>query len=359
MNYSEKNFLDAFGWNEHFEAMEIPASYFIGRVVNEERERYRIQVGMHEQLVGELAGRFYHQVVRRFDMPAVGDWVCFTPLVGSNAAIIHQMLPRQRCLYRKVAGDSAKEQILAANVDTAFIVSSLNLDLNVRRFERYLILCRESAVRPVIVLSKADLVEDVAARIAELQRQLPDVELLALSSLNGQGMDALHAMLAAGQSFVVLGSSGVGKSTLVNHLLGSEVLKTQDIRAGDDKGKHTTTSRSLFRLAGGALLIDTPGMRELQLFGHNEGLSNTFADIEALARSCRYQNCGHQGDEGCAIAQALHEGRLDEARLKSYKKVQRELAFQARKEDKSLARVEKDKWKKIHKEQKKRHKKQW
>jgi ribosome biogenesis GTPase len=246
-------------------------------------------------------------------------------------------------------GGGAVEQVVAANVDTVLLVLALNRDFNVRRLERYVAAGWESGAQPVVVLTKADVCDDLAAREAEAAAVAPGVPVHVVSSWEGTGLDVLGAYLGPGRTVALLGSSGAGKSTLLNRLAGAEVMATGAVRDADDRGRHTTTRRELVRLPGGALLIDTPGMRELGLWDAAEGVSQTFGDLEALAVRCRFRDCAHDSETGCAVQAALTEGSLAPERLASYRKLQRELAFQARRTDMQARLAEQARWKQIHK----------
>ncbi|MCZ8522155.1 MULTISPECIES: ribosome small subunit-dependent GTPase A [Paenibacillus] len=347
-----KNELADWGWNTSWEtAFEAyqEAGYVPGRVTLEHKHIYRVMT-QEGELLGEVAGKMRHQAFGRADYPAVGDWVALQPRREDGRAMIHGILPRQSKFSRKAAGSGVAEQIVAANVDTVFLVHALNQDFNLRRLERYLTLAYESGAMPVVVLSKADLSGDVAGRIAEVEAVAPGVFIHAVSPLQDEGVEALRTYLGQGRTAALLGSSGAGKSTLANRLYGEEVLLTGGIREGDDRGRHTTTHRELVRLPEGGLLIDTPGMRELQLWDAEGGLDLAFRDIEALAADCRFGDCGHGGEPGCAVQAALAAGTLAEARYRSYLKLQKELAYEARKEDPALQREERDRWKKLQKQ---------
>jgi ribosome biogenesis GTPase len=258
--------------------------------------------------------------------PAVGDWVAVRPPASpTEPGLIRAILPRRSKFSRKAAGSRTDEQVVAANVDTVFLMTGLDGDFNPRRIERYLAAGWESGAEPVLVLSKADLSEDLAERVQEVETIALGAPVFAVSSRTGQGMEALAPYLRPGRTVSVLGSSGVGKSTLINFLLGRDVQKTGGVRASDDRGRHTTTHRALFVTPSGALLLDTPGMRELQLWEADEGLGATFADIEDLAEGCRFNDCAHEGTPGCAVEAAVVEGALAPGRLESYRKLQREL----------------------------------
>jgi ribosome biogenesis GTPase / thiamine phosphate phosphatase len=319
-------------------------SHFTARVVEEQRGSYRLLSEDNEYLA-ELAGRLRHQAARAA-LPAVGDWVrAAAGGRGAGRAVIHEVLPRSSCIWRAAAGNPTEAQVLAANVDTAFIVTSLNLDLNPRRLERYVALARNGGVTPVILLNKADLCADPETAVTEIAAAMPGVAVHAMSAWLGQGVEALAPYLAAGKTCVLLGSSGAGKSTIVNCLLGAEALRVAAVRESDDRGRHTTTHREMLRLPGGALLIDTPGLREIQLWNDDEAvLAQAFGDIASLATACRFKDCRHQSEPGCAVKAAVAEGSLDPGRLATHVKLQRELAFLEHKRDKRARAEHKKKY---------------
>ncbi|UKS30343.1 ribosome small subunit-dependent GTPase A [Paenibacillus sp. HWE-109] len=338
------------GWNTFFEKSFEPyhsEGYQAGRVSLEHKHMYRVLTESGEVLA-EVSGKMRHLAIHREDYPAVGDWVVVSIRAEEQRATVHAVLPRQSKFSRKVAGQVTEEQIVATNVNTVFLVTALNQDFNVRRIERYLVLAWESGANPVIVLSKADLCEDPEALAAEVAVIAVGVPIHIISSAANRGLDQLAPYISRGQTVALLGSSGVGKSTLVNHMYGEAILETGDIRFGDDKGKHTTTHRELITLPGGGILIDTPGMRELQLWDASEGLSTSFQDVEDIAETCFFQDCKHANEPKCAVKNALDEGTLGLERFQSYLKLQKELAYLARKEDKGLQAAEKAKWKKLH-----------
>jgi len=323
------------GWATAFDA--VARSYDSGpsispaRVVAEHRDRYIITAadGDHSAV---LAGRVRHELESREELPAVGDWVGVSSGTGDGTAVVRFVVPRRGAFVRKSAGDTTDAQVVAANVDTAVIATALPGDLSSRRLERYLTLAWESGATPLVVLTKADLSDDVGAAVAEASLSAPGVEVIAISTLTDEGVAALLARLLPAQTAVLLGSSGVGKSTLVNRLSGVDRLRTSAVDE-NGRGRHTTTHRELVRLANGALLIDTPGMRELQLWSADAGLGSAFADVEAFASSCRFRDCAHGGEPGCAVLEAVERGDLAADRIEHWHQLRRELAYLERKQD--------------------------
>jgi ribosome biogenesis GTPase len=342
--------LRALGWDDHFATAFAPyADQSVpGRVILEHQKIYRVATADAEVLA-RVRGRLRHQADRRDHFPAVGDWVAVAPApIGTDSeASIEALLPRRSRFSRKVAGETTEEQVVAANIDTVFLVSGLDHDFNLRRIERYLTTAWDGGAKPVIILNKADLAFDLAAVIAEVEAVASGAPIHAMCSKSGAGVEVLGTYLAPGQTCAFLGSSGVGKSTLVNRLRGDERQRTAEVRASDSRGRHTTTTRELLELPGGGLLIDTPGMREMQLW---EGsLEDAFADIHALSAGCHFRDCKHVSEPRCAVAEAAEHGGLDPARLASFRQLQRELAAQARRQDEMLLLQEKRKNKVLHK----------
>lgn len=328
--------LTAYGWDATFAARfaAFAEQHLLpARVVVEYQHIYRV-VTEDGELLAVVAGRLRHRAAGRLDYPGVGDWVGIRLDPDSDRATIHGVVERKSRFVRKVAGSVVAEQVVAANVDVVLLVTSLDADFNPRRLERYLVLAHESGARPVIVLNKADLTDDLdgAVRVARSVGG-PDVPIHAVSAPRDQGYEALAAHLEPGRTVALLGSSGVGKSTIVNRLAGEELQRTQEVRTTDGRGRHTTTHRQLILLPDGGLLMDTPGMRELQLWDVDEGVEETFSDVEELATACRFPNCEHEGEPGCAVQAAIVEGRLTSERLASYQKLLAELrTLQARQE---------------------------
>jgi ribosome biogenesis GTPase len=346
--------LDQYGWSDALQRtfdIHTRGDLQPARIVAAHRDLWRI-VAADGEYNARLTGRFAFGAVEG-GFPVVGDWAAVRTQ-GDGEAAVHTVLPRNSVFRRRAAGGEAT-QIVAANIDVAFLVAGLNLDLNPRRIERYLIAARDAGAAPVIVLTKTDLAGDLSADIARIGAIAGGAPVVALSALLGDGLDRLAPWLTAGRTCVLLGSSGAGKSTLLNALAGAEIMRTNAVRAGDDRGRHTTTHRELFRLPSGALVIDTPGMRELGLIADDDALDASFADVTDLIGRCRFSNCRHDGEPGCAIGAALETGDLDPARWAAFRKLERELAYAARREDPELEAAERKRWKQIHKTQKARY----
>jgi ribosome biogenesis GTPase len=307
------------------------------RVLFHASEQYRVITA-----AGEREARPAGRLRRQAELPVVGDWVVAEGAgdFGAGPLLVTAVLPRSTQLSRKVAGAQTAEQIVAANVDIVFLVMGLDGDFNLRRLERFAVMVWESGAQPVAVLTKADLHEDVAGARLDAQAVVPGVPVLPVSSLQGEGFEPLRAFLAPRRTVALVGSSGAGKSTLLNRLYGHEVMRTGAVRAGDDRGRHTTTHRQLVQLPGGSLLIDNPGVREVQLWADDEALAETFPDLEELARGCRYRDCRHREEPGCEVRAAVAEGRLAEERLASWQKLEKELAHLERQQDIAASRRE-------------------
>ncbi len=321
--------LQDLGWDDGFAASLEPHDNCIpGRVSAQHRGEYDVLTERGE-LRAHVAGRLRHEASSGENLPAVGDWVAL------RETTIHAVLPRRSAFLRKVAWSQTEAQVFAANVDTIFVVSGLDDDFSVRRLERYLTLAWESGASPVVVLTKADLCADPLARLLEAEQVAVGVPAHVVSNMTGEGVDELEAYLAPAKTVALLGSSGVGKSSLANRLLGGEVQATMEL-AADGTGRHTTTTRQLLRLPTGALLVDTPGLREIQLWSADDGIQEAFADVDELAADCRFNDCAHMREPGCAVQAAIDKGRLPRERLQSYRALHRELRRLAAKQDARL-----------------------
>lgn len=329
----EPEAINSLGWQPFFQqqlSLDEWESTFPVRVVEFHRSEMKV-----------LGERGNATIELHHTMPplVVGDWILL-----DDEGMFLRLLERKTCFVRKAAGSEVREQLISANVDTAFIVSSLNRDFSLNRIERYLALVHEAGAEPVVLLSKADLVEDYSSWVARVRDANPGLIVEAINCRDEQSLSALSPWLIKGNTVAVLGSSGVGKSTLINTLLSDEVLETAAIREEDSKGRHTTTSRALVKLMHGGLMLDTPGMREIQIANSEEGIDATFAEITALASTCKFSDCKHEGEPDCAVIEAIEKGALDERRLKSYLKLRREDALNSatlaerRAQDKALGK---------------------
>ena len=348
---SEKEFLSLFGWDGFFEsqiANIVLKNLVPARVICEERNLYRVQLGLDNVLWASVSGKMQFNATTRVDYPAVGDWVLIEAHGPSDPAVIHHIVPRKAMIQRKQVGSSADLQILSTNVDYMFVTTSVNDELNFRRIERYLAVAWESGSTPVILLTKSDVCSgEIADVVNDVRTEFPGVDVYALSKDNFVQADFFAGYLTEGKTSVVVGSSGVGKSTLVNFLIGREQIKTQNVREADGKGRHTTTSRSLYLSRYGGLIIDTPGMRELQLSDHADGVKAQFADIENLIAGCRFTDCQHVTEPGCAIKEALNVESLSDVRWKSYQKLAAEVRHGLRKKNRALVSEDRKIWKKL------------
>lgn len=342
--------LESFGFDATVRAAFSSASKsgsVLGRVVEEQRDSFAVALEARD-LRCVVSGRLRHEAVDRLDVPVVGDWVVVTPpppgIEGDG--VVHAVLPRKSVLVRKQVGRAGAAQPIAANVDVVLIATSANDDFSVGRLERYVALAWESGAQPVVLLTKLDLCTDAASYVERAEAACPGVPVVGVSAVSGAGLASLAPHLAPGRTAALVGSSGVGKSTLVNRLLGREEQRVLAIREHDATGVHTTTSRRLLPLPSGALLVDTPGMREVGLSGNDGGVETTFADIEALAADCRFRDCSHAVEPGCGVRAAIDDGRLDPRRFESYEKLRREALWMARKNDPAARSTQRKEWKK-------------
>ncbi len=324
------------GWDDEFARSFAPWANDVhvqpGRVGIAFNYIYRLHMEEGE-LEAVLAGRLKHRAASRGELPAVGDWVAVRKRRDGDHGAIIGVLPRRSRFSRRMAGNVTDEQVVAANVGVVFVVMGLDADFSVRRLERYLLLSRESGADPVILLTKPDLSDDVPGRVAEVAGVAGDVPIRVLSPRSGEGIEQVWTYLTPGKTGALLGSSGVGKTTIINRLVGDDTRKTREVRESDSTGRHTTSHRELVLLPGGALIIDTPGMRELQLWDASDSVRETFEDIDELAQACRFTNCRHRDEPQCAVKAAVEAGQMQASRLESYLKLQGELSFLERQQD--------------------------
>ncbi len=343
--------LEVLGWTDRFasafQAHSAP-DVLPGRVALEHQHIYRV-LSERGEFLARVAGKMRHEASTAVEYPAVGDWVALRTRPGELRSTILAILPRRSRFSRKVAGDTTREQIVAANIDTVFLTTGLDGDFSLRRIERYLVTAWESGAQPVVLLTKADLCDQTDARVREVEAVASGAPVHATSARQNHGLDILGQYLGPGRTVALLGSSGVGKSTLINRLLGREQQRTAEVSAYKARGRHTTTNRELILLPGGGLVIDTPGLREIQLWEVGGSIGSTFADIEALSVGCHYGDCRHDTEPRCAVRRAVEEGTLETDRLESYLKLRREADHVAEKQDKLAQLQNKRKWKIIHK----------
>jgi ribosome biogenesis GTPase len=341
--------IEALGWNARWEesfTIHRRQGCEPGRVSGQDRERYDVFDATGES-AAEVSGRFRHEALGPSDFPAVGDWVALRPREHEGPRTIVAVLPRATAFVRKEAGNVTAAQVVAANIDSVFVVAGLDGDFNARRIERFLATAWDGGASPVVVLNKADLVDDLEASVAEVESAAPGVPVVAVSASEGRGLASLDPWLASGRTIALLGSSGVGKSTLLNALLGESRQSTGPVRESDSRGRHTTTRRELVALPGGAWLIDTPGIRELQMWADESSLAISFPEITELSESCRFRDCKHDTEPGCAVLEAERNGTLPSERLASWRKLQREMFWLATKQDQRLRAQQEARWRAI------------
>jgi len=330
---------------------QISPDFTVGRVTQEHRERYVVSDG-EKEYDAEITGNIRFAAASREDFPAVGDWVTMT-LYGTNQAVINKILPRKSLLARQAVGKTGEIQIISANIDCAFIVQAINNNFNINRLERYLTICYSAGIEPVLVLSKTDLVteKEIMEAVSALEKRDRKVKHILLSNITREGVDHILEFIKQGRTYCVIGSSGVGKSTLINKLLKREVLRTGEISSSTNKGKHVTEHRELFILENGGIIIDTPGMKELGMTDDAAGISITFRDIQDLALKCKFPDCRHINENGCAVLEALDSGTIDRDSYDNYMKILKEqerfstTLEEKRKKDKSLGKIVKNYYK--------------
>ncbi len=338
------------GWNDFLEShiKNNTSPFSIARVAIENRNNYLLYAPGEGEALAECTGKLLFQANQATELPKTGDWVWFQKF-EENKGIIHAVFPRRKVLSRKVAGELTEEQIIATHVDKVLIVQGLDQNFNINRLLRSVVMVREAGITPIIILNKKDIGENMATKLEQVKKQLANVEVQAISALKNDGVDAVLNMLKSGETFVLMGSSGAGKSTLVNALMGKEIAATQQVRNQDSKGKHTTTRREMHLLPNGVILIDTPGMRELQLMSAKTSLDETFDDVGKLAEQCRFKDCTHTNEVGCAVLAALESDELSESSYQNYLKLKKEDAYMESRVSQKAYLEKKAKEKQLHK----------
>jgi ribosome biogenesis GTPase len=318
--------LEDLGYGDFFESNRGTDSLPVARTLAEHKEAYRVKNTDGEYLA-KITGKQMFNALSREDYPAVGDWVTITDL-GEQQAVIHRILPRKTILKRKASGKN-DIQVIAANIDVAFVIESVDRDYNLNRFERYFSIARDGDIIPAIILNKIDLIsnEELESRIDQIKNRFGDIDFFTTSTVNNEGLDELKAYIAKGKTYCFLGSSGVGKSSLINNLIGKEAIKTSQISTHTDRGRHTTTSREMYFLENGGIVIDNPGMREVGMTDVGDGIDSLFDEITSLARKCKYVDCTHIHEPGCAVLSAIKSGRLDEDRYNNYLCLKKEAEY--------------------------------
>jgi len=348
--------LKELGWNIYFKKNFEPYKthgFIQARVIREDKYSYQVATTKGE-FMATLSGRFRFNASSDKDFPRTGDWIVIKPRYKENKATIHALLPRKNYFARKVVGGKSEEQIIAANIDTAFIMCGLDLDFNVRRIERYLTLSWESNTVPVLLLNKSDICKkkELETKIAQTKTVAFDVPVYVISAKKKLGLRPLYKYFKTGKTIVLLGSSGVGKSTLINSILKEERQPVQDLRKFKDRGRHTTSAREMIFLPNQGMIIDNPGLREIGMWTDNENLGDSFEDIETLAEECHFNDCQHKTEPGCAVKQAIKNGKLDQGRYENYLKLQKELNFLDRQQEEKERRIKKAMLKKSSKKRK-------
>lgn len=351
MDKQVQNKIEALGFDKQFHAIEADklSEFVIARVTSVHKNRFTISNGQNE-VFAEMSGKLFSNINSVFDYPVVGDWVMVNFHNSDTFAVIHSILPRKSLLRRKMPGRKIDFQLIAANIDTTFIIQALDADFNIRRLERYLVMINEEHIHSVVLLSKNDLIspEEVQKKSAEIHNIFPNIQAESFNNKTAEGLKIVHDLLVAKKTYCLLGSSGVGKTTLINELIGRQTFKTKEVREKDGKGKHATTSRQLIKLKCGAIVIDTPGMRELGNFLIDEGLDETFSDIKTMSEKCKFNDCTHSHEKGCAVLAAIEEGALSEKRYQNYLKMNKEATYnemsyiEKRRKDKQFGKMCKD-----------------
>ncbi len=341
--------LSDIGWNKsiqnNYQKLVID-NVILGRVIFHSGKKYKI-ITTKGEIIANLSGSIIKSIKNKSELPTVGDWVCLQKIDEFRPYNIVKIIPRINKLSRKVSGEKSEEQIIASNIDIVFIVTSADQDFNIRRLERYLTIINEIGAQPIIILNKIDIADNVKKYISKIKNNLPNVIYILISAKTSENIDEIMQYIKPGKTIVLVGSSGVGKSTIINNLLGYKRQTVGEIREKDSKGRHITTSRELIILPNGGLIIDNPGIRELQLWSSDIGISKTFDDIEKLSFQCRFSDCNHDSEPGCAIKNAIEKGELSQERVDSYKKLlseqdylnNRRNTYERRKKDRKLGKI--------------------
>ena len=327
--------LEDLGWGEFFESKKaelVLGDFSVARVIAEHRGAYKVKNEKGEFLA-KITGKQIHNAKTREDYPAVGDWVAITEL-NSEQAVIQTILPRKSAIKRRYGdknrtGEKNDVQIIAANIDAAFVVESVGRDFSINRYERYLSILRGEGIKPVVIINKIDLIseEELNLKLAEIQNRLGDVDIIPTSAANNEGLEKLRKYIEKGKTYCFLGSSGVGKSSLINNLLGNESIKTESISTYSERGRHATTKREMYFLENGGIVIDNPGIREVGLADESAGIGDVFQEISIFAEKCKYANCSHIHEPGCAVLQAIKDGKLDAERYENYVSLKKETEY--------------------------------
>jgi ribosome biogenesis GTPase len=351
--------LSSLGWNSYYQNIfrEFENNSLIpARVAVENKNNFLLYSEVGE-LSGELSGKLMFSTDFQSDLPKVGDWVLVNYFDEHSPAIIQEVLPRQTKLSRKVTGDKTDEQIIASNIDVIFIVQALDETFNINRIQRTIVMVNNSKAEPVVLLSKSDLCYDLESKLVNLKERIGDVKTMPLSNIDKSGIDDVINLLELAKTYSLIGPSGVGKSTLINSIMDDDVLETKAVREGDSKGRHTTTRRELVMLPNGALIIDTPGMRELQLWSDEESLNSVFPELDELSANCKYDDCTHTHEKECAVLEAIEDGSLSQENYDNYVKMLKEVKYLETRLDEGKQFDTKNRWKTVHKELKDFYKK--